>query len=144
MGKPLGLLIKEARERSCISKDAMSSALGVTLPEYEAIEAGMSDLEEWGPILASIAVKTGTPTSRLISRTGQSAQADEEPCGTLIRQHRENKEFSQKQLADLIGVSEETYQKIERGVSPIEEVAHRILQCAETLDLPVFNLLYAY
>ena len=138
----IGSAIKGARERRGLSIEEMSSNLKLTLGEYENIEAGQSELEAWGSVLARLAIKLKTPTSRLISETGKSRQAVEGACGTLIRRQREARSLTLEQMAKLSELPEEELNKIETGESPIEKLGPLLLQCAELVDQPVFNLLY--
>lgn len=140
----LGDVLRKERERKRLSISDVASTLGVTEPEYEALEAGNSPIEEWGPKLALIATRLKTPTSRFISKTGKAAQAERGTgqCGSFIKAHRERSEVSQEELAQALGVSVSEIASIENGESPLEEFAPLLLRFAELIKQPIFNLFY--
>jgi transcriptional regulator with XRE-family HTH domain len=140
----LGDVLKKERERVKLTHDETASRMGITLDEYLHLESGESPIEEWGPKLAQLAIKLQTPTSRLISASGKSAQAalEEGECGKLIRSHRERRNLSREELAKLLGVSEAEIEDIENGASPLEKCAPLLLAFAEVIEQPIFNLFY--
>ena len=140
----LGDVLKKERANKNLSPDEVAEYLGLTLDEYKELEEGNSPVEEWGPKLAKIAIKLSAPTSRLISDTGKLAQANQEQgqCGKLIRLHREKREKTPQDLAELLEVSVAELNAIENGDSPIETYGPILLGFAEFIDQPVFNLFY--
>lgn len=140
----LGDVLKKERERRNLSVSDCAVQLQMTEPDYEALESGQSPAEQWGPRLARIAVKLSTPTSRLISETGRSADAkkDEGQCGRLIAAHRARRGISREDLSDWLQTSPDEVTFIESGKSPIEGYGPLLLGFAEIVDLPVFNLFY--
>jgi len=140
----LGEVLRKERDRKKLSTEKVATDLGLSVGAYEELEAGGSVIEEWGPRLAQIAIKLSTPTSRLISKTGKSAQANQEDgqCGKLIRGHRERREMSKEDLAGRLTVTVEELVSIENGESPLEKYAPLLLHFAEIIDQPVFNLFY--
>ena len=140
----LGDVLRKERDRKRITVDDMAARLGLTSEAYEEIEAGSSPAEEWGPRLALIAIALETPTSRLISATGKSAQSKQTDgqCGKLIQSHREKRGLSQKDLAEKINVSPAEMQGIEAGDTLLETYAPLLLTFAEAIDQPIFNLFY--
>ena len=138
----LGDVLKKERELKGISLERAASTLGITETEYRLIEDGNSLAERWGPLLARIAIKLGTPTSRLISETGRSDGARKGACGRLIKQHRESKQKSPADLAAALELSREVYDQIEHGESPVEEFGPLLLRFAELIEQPIFNLFY--
>lgn len=140
----LGDVLKKERERKRLTVDDVAGQVGITVTQYEEMEAGRSPAEEWGPRLALIAIALQTPTSRLISATGKSAEAKqiEGQCGKLISSKREKQEFSQEELAKKLEISHSEMQAIEDGKTPLETYAPILLSYAETISQPIFNLFY--
>ena len=138
----LGDVLKKERERKKLSLDDMAGKLNLPLEKYQEMEAGNSPAEKWGPLLARIAIKLETPTSRLLADSGKSADTKAGQAGELIKKHRERRTKTPEQLAELLEVSREEYQEIEDGKSPIEEYGPILLHYAEVIDQPVFNLFY--
>jgi transcriptional regulator with XRE-family HTH domain len=60
----LGDVLKKERERKKLTVADISGQLRIMADAYRDIEAGHSSAEEWGPLLALIAVKLKTPISR--------------------------------------------------------------------------------
>jgi len=137
----LGAVLRKERERKKLTVEEVVSRLG---PDYNDFETGTSAIEEWGPRLGQIAINLSTPTSRLISETGKSAQAGRErgQCGRLIKQHREKRGLKREELAQRIGVPSERISWIENGGSPLEAYGPFLLGFAEMIEQPIFNLLY--
>ncbi|HKQ08252.1 MAG TPA: helix-turn-helix domain-containing protein [Blastocatellia bacterium] len=140
----LGDVFKKERERKRLTVDDAAARLGLTATAYTEVEGGSSPIEDWAPKLAEIAIKLATPTSRLISETGKSAQAAQEDgqCGRLIRAHRESRGLSRETLATQLGWPVEQLAAVESGVSPLEQYAPLTLRFAEAVDQPIFNLFY--
>src|SRR5262245_53421712 len=140
----LGDVLKKERSRKKITEDDMSTNLTISPEAYRDLEGGESPIEEWGPKLAQIAIKLSTPTSRLISETGKSAQANQTDgqCGQLITKHRENRELSREALAEKLNWTTEELALVEEGKSPLEQYAPLLLRFAEVIDQPIFNLFY--
>jgi len=140
----LGEVLRKERERKRFTIEGVAADLGLPCEKYSEIEAGLSPIEEWGPKLANIAIKLSTPTSRLISATGKSAQASLEggQCGKLIRSHRERRQLSHEELASRLEVTAEEIASIENGNSPLETYAPLLLRFSEIINQPIFNLFY--
>jgi transcriptional regulator with XRE-family HTH domain len=140
----LGDVLRKERERKNLTAEKVAADLGLPTEQYLELEKGESPIEEWGPKLGTIAINLSTPTSRLISETGKSAQAkqSEEQCGRLIRGHRERRNLSREELASELGISEDEIATIESGKSPIEIYAPLLLKFAEIVNQPIFNLFY--
>jgi transcriptional regulator with XRE-family HTH domain len=140
----LGDVLRKERNRKKMTEDDMSSSLAISVDEYKELEDGASPIEEWGPKLAQIAIKLSTPTSRLISETGKSAQANQihGQCGRLITKHREKRGLSCEALAEQLNWSTEELASIEDGQSQLERYAPLLLRFAEVIDQPIFNLFY--
>jgi transcriptional regulator with XRE-family HTH domain len=140
----LGDVLRKERERSKLSIDEIVSRLGVPRQEYESFENGLSEIEEWGPRLGQIAIKLKTPTSRLIGETGKYADArnGDGNCGKLIKAHRERRQLSQEELAQMLSLSTAEIAAIEDGKSPIEHFGPVLLGFAEAVNQPIFNLFY--
>jgi transcriptional regulator with XRE-family HTH domain len=138
----LGDVLKKEREKKGASPEEAAEKLGVSVEDYNKLESGESDVEKWAPLLAEIAIKLETPTSRLISETGRAEDAKAGQSGKLIQQHRERRELSADDLAEGIGVSKEEYAQIEAGDSPLEQYGPQVLAFAELIEQPVFNLFY--
>jgi transcriptional regulator with XRE-family HTH domain len=139
-----GEVLKKERERKKLTVDDAASELGLAPAAYAEFEGGASPIEEWAPKLAELAIKLSTPTSRLISETGKSAQAgrDGRQCGRLIQTHREKRGLRREDLAGQLGWPVEQLVLIENGASPIEQYAPLTLRFAEIIDQPIFNLFY--
>ncbi|HEX7333369.1 MAG TPA: hypothetical protein VF290_17835 [Pyrinomonadaceae bacterium] len=140
----VGEVLRKERERKKLDSEKVASYLGVSVDEYQTLEAGVSPVEEWGPKLAQIAIKLSTPTSRLISETGKSAEAKltSGQCGQLIAKHREHRKLSHEQLASLLSWAPDEVVAIEKGESPLETYAPLLLRFSEVIDQPIFNLFY--
>lgn len=59
--------------------------------------------------------------------------------GTVIRQHRELKNFSQKYVASKMGISQNAYSKIENNLTNL--TVHHVKQLSKILEVPVGDLL---
>jgi transcriptional regulator with XRE-family HTH domain len=140
----LGDVLRKERERKKLTLQDTAARLGMTVDSYEEFEAGSSPIEEWGPKLAQLAIKLSTPTSRLISETGKSAQAalSDGQSGQLIRSHRERRQLSQQDFATQLGWPLQELVQIENGKSPLEICGPSLLRFAELVDQPIFNLFY--
>jgi transcriptional regulator with XRE-family HTH domain len=137
-----GDVLKKERERKKISIEGAAEKLGLSPEQYRDIESGNSPAEELGTLLAKIAIKLETPTSRLLAESGKSADTKAGQAGELIRKHRERRGKTPEQMAEQLEISLEEYQKIESGQSGIEEWGPFFLRFAEMIDQPVFNLFY--
>ncbi len=140
----LGDVLRKERERKRVAVEDAAAKLGLSIDTYEEIEAGASPIEEWGPKVAEIAIKLKTPTARLISETGRSAQAaqNDGQCGRLIRTHRERRKLSREELVSQLGWPSELFDSVEEGGSPLEQYAPLLLRFAEMIEQPIFNLFY--
>jgi transcriptional regulator with XRE-family HTH domain len=140
----LGDVLKKERERKKLTVDDVLGRIGIPMEQYLEMEQGTSPAEEWGPKLALIATVLQTPTSRMISETGKSAQAKQTAgqCGTLIRKHREKRGLSQKELAEKLEIPISELESIEDGKTQLEIYAPALLSFAEIIDQPIFNLFY--
>ena len=138
----LGDVLKKERERKKISFDEMASRLGIPQEKYGEMEGGSSPAEKWGPLLAKVAIKLETPTSRLLAESGKSADTKNGQAGELIRKHRERRQKTVEQMAEQLEISKEEYEQIEAGQSGIEEYGPLLLHYAEVIEQPVFNLFY--
>lgn len=140
----LGEVLMKERERKKLSLEDMAGRLGIPVEKYQEMEAGGSEGETWGPLLAKIAIKLETPTSRLLAESGRSTDTRQGQAGELIRKHRERRNKTPEQMAELLEVSREEYERIEAGQSPIEEYGPFFLRFAEVIEQPVFNLFYPF
>jgi transcriptional regulator with XRE-family HTH domain len=138
----LGDVLKKERERKKLSFEETASKLGLSEDEYREVEGGTSPAEKWGPLLAKIAIKLETPTSRLLADSGKSADTKEGQAAELIKKHRERRNKTVDELAEGIEVTKEEYQQIEAGQSGIEKYGPLLLHFAELIEQPVFNLFY--
>lgn len=138
----LGDVLKKERERKKISFDETATRLGISQNQYGEMEGGSSPAEKWGPLLAKIAIKLETPTSRLLADSGKSADTKNGQAGELIRKHREKRQKTVDQMAEALEISKEEYEQIEGGQSGIEEYGPLLLHFAEIIEQPVFNLFY--
>jgi transcriptional regulator with XRE-family HTH domain len=132
------------RERKKLSLEQMAGKLELPVERYQEIEAGQSPAETWGPLLAKIAIKLETPTSRLLADSGKSGDTKAGQAGPLIQKHRERRSKSPEQMAEMLEISAEEYGQIEAGQSPIEEFGPLFLRFAEAIEQPVFNLFYPF
>jgi transcriptional regulator with XRE-family HTH domain len=138
----LGDVLKKERERKKISPEEMAGKLGIADDQYRDMEAGSSDAERWGPLLALVAISLETPTSRLLADSGKSADTQAGQAGELIRKHRERRGKSVDQMAEELSIPKEEYEQIEAGSSGIEQYGPLLLHYAEVIEQPVFNLFY--
>jgi transcriptional regulator with XRE-family HTH domain len=138
----LGDVLKKERERKKLSPEETANRLGVSQEKYSELEGGGSPAEKWGPLLAKIAIKLETPTSRLLAESGKSADTKAGQAGELIRKHRERRQKTVENMAEQLEISKEEYEQIEGGQSGIEEYGPLLLHFAEIIEQPVFNLFY--
>jgi transcriptional regulator with XRE-family HTH domain len=140
----LGEVLRKERERAELPPAEIAARLGLSMDEYRELEAGLSPAEEWGPKLGRIAITLKTPTSRLISETGKSAEAQRGVgrCGELIKQWRERSGLTQQALATSIDVPLAEVVSVENGKSPLESYAPLLLGFAEVVGRPIFDLFY--
>jgi len=138
----LGDVLKKEREKKGLSTAEVAESLGIKEKEYDALEAGESPAEDWGPHLAQIAIALETPTSRLLAESGRFADTKKGQAGGLIKGHRERREKTVAEMAEAVGISEKEYAKVEAGDSPIEVYGPLMLGFAEAIEQPVFNLFY--
>lgn len=138
----LGDVLKKERTRKKLSFEETASKLGISEEEYGEIEAGSSPAEKWGPLLAKIAIKLETPTSRLLAESGKSKDCNPGQAAELIRKHRERRGKTPEQMAEQLEISREEYEEIEAGGSGIEKYGPLLLHFAELIEQPVFNLFY--
>lgn len=59
--------------------------------------------------------------------------------GTIIRQYRELKNYSQKWVASQMGISQNAYSKIENNITQL--TVHHVRQLSKILEVPVLDLL---
>lgn len=138
----LGDVLKKERERKKLSFSETAARLGISEDQYGEMEGGTSPAESWGPLLARVAIKLETPTSRLLADSGKSADCKPGQAGELIRKHRERRQKSVDQMAEQLEIPKEQYEAIEAGQSGIEEYGPLLLHFAEVIEQPVFNLFY--
>lgn len=138
----LGDVLKKERERKKLSTADTAGKLGIAEDHYRELEAGASPAEQWGPLLARVAIQLETPTSRLLADSGKSADTQKGQAGTLIRKHRESRHKTVDQMAQELEISKQDYEEIEAGQSGIEEYGPLLLHFAEVIEQPVFNLFY--
>jgi transcriptional regulator with XRE-family HTH domain len=137
-----GDVLRKEREKKKLSREQVAEGLGLPLERYEAMEAGESPAETWGPRLALIAIELETPTSRLLAESGRAADCRPGQAGELIRKHRERRGKTPEQMAAALEISPEDYLAIESGQSPLEEQGPLLLRFADLIEQPVFNLFY--
>jgi transcriptional regulator with XRE-family HTH domain len=138
----LGDVLKKERERRKLSVEETASKLGISEEEYREMEAGGSPAEQWGPLLALVAIKLETPTSRLLADSGKSADTQPGQAGQLIRKHRERRNKSIDEMSEGLEIPKQEYEQIEAGESGIEKYGPLLLHFAEVIEQPVFNLFY--
>jgi transcriptional regulator with XRE-family HTH domain len=140
----LGDVLRKERERKDFAVEQVAAELNLPVDAYRDLEEGSSQIEQWAPKLAQIAIKLSTPTSRLISETGKSAEArrDDSQCGRLIRSHREQRALDQEEFARSLDMPVSELDSIESGKSPLEIYAPLLLKFAELIEQPIFNLFY--
>ena len=138
-------VLRMERERNNLTAEQMAAKLGLKVESYEDLEGEESPLEECGyHRLVQIAIKLSTPTSRLISKTGKSSEAKQHAgqCGKLIMAHREKRQISRDDLAKQLNIPINELAFIEEGKSQLEAYAPLLLQFAELVGQPIFNLFY--
>ncbi|OLY93938.1 Transcriptional regulator, contains XRE-family HTH domain [Cnuella takakiae] len=59
--------------------------------------------------------------------------------GSIIRQYREFKNYSQKWVASQMGISQNAYSKIENNITQL--TVHHVRQLSKILEVPVLDLL---
>ena len=151
----LGDVLKKERENRDLSVAEVADRLKIPEAEYQAIEAGESPAELWGPHLAHIAIALETPTSRLLAESGRFKDTNMGQAGPLIQGHRKEREKSIAEMVESLAsyeemqtqdgykpLTQEDYEQIEAGGSPIETYGPLFLGFAEAIEQPVFNLFY--
>ena len=138
----LGDVLRKERQARGLSAADLSARIGLAEAEYERLEQGLSPAEKWGPVLAKIAIRFETPTSRLICASGRSVDAGAGGCGPRIRAKREERGDTVEAVAQYLELPFSEYAAVEAGGSPIEECAPVLLRFAEAVDQPIFNLFY--
>ncbi|MEM7479765.1 MAG: hypothetical protein AAF481_01215 [Acidobacteriota bacterium] len=138
----LGDVLRKERTKKGIESGAAAGALEVSDEEYSRLEAGDTDAETAGPLLAQIAIALETPVSRLIAPSGRSEDAKAGQFGQLVQEHRERREKSPDEMAEALGIELGDYQQIESGESNLETWAPIFLRFAELIEQPVFNIFY--
>jgi transcriptional regulator with XRE-family HTH domain len=138
----LGHVLAKERKRKGIDAPEVASKLGIPLEQYQQWEAGNSNAEKWGPVLAKIAIRLEMPISRLLTETGKTADTSQGQAARLIAYHRTRKGVSLAQLSESSGCTTEELAEIELGRSAIEEIGPRLLRFAELINQPMFNLFY--
>jgi len=138
----LGDVLRKERQARGLSAADVAAKLGIAAAEYDTIEQGQTPAERWGPVLAKIAIRLETPTSRLISQSGRAADARAGDCGTRIQTARVERGIAPTAVAEYVELSAADYAQIESGQSPIEQYGPLLLRFAEVVDQPVFNLFY--
>ncbi len=59
--------------------------------------------------------------------------------GTIIRQYRESRNYSQKWMASQMNISQNAYSKIENNITQL--TVHHLKQLAQILEVPILDLL---
>jgi DNA-binding XRE family transcriptional regulator len=138
----LGEVLAHQRQRAGLTTSQAASCMQISDDEYQELESGTSDAEEWAPILAMAAVTLGTPTSRLFSESGKARDATPGRAAHLLMQHRNKLAMSVHEMAETLDVSPEKLVALEESGSRMEQLGIRLLRFAETIEQPVFNLLH--
>lgn len=138
----LGDVLRKEREKRGLTPAETASHMKISESEYGELEGGESPAEEWGPVLAHIAIALETPTSRLLAESGRSEDTQPGQAGRLITAHRERRGLSSEEAAQKAEMDVETYASVEAGDSPLEIYGPRLLAFAEAVEIPVFNLFY--
>lgn len=142
----IGDVMKKEREGKGLNRyrsftvQQMAQELGISVSEYESIEAGTSEVERWFPTLCQLAVRLEVPTSRLLAASGKAADCKPGQAGPRIRVQREERGYTVEEMAEMMGLSVAEYVPIEKGDSPIERWGPLMLRFAELIEQPVFNI----
>jgi transcriptional regulator with XRE-family HTH domain len=128
--KKLGILMRDAREKSGKSVEECAQAMGLSSDELSAVEAG--ERPPTLPELEILAYYLDVPLehfwqSEIIKPTGSSREVDAEgikqsrqiAIGDLIKQSRKGADLSIEELSQRAGVSESNLQAYEQGDAPI-------------------------
>jgi transcriptional regulator with XRE-family HTH domain len=135
-----GQVLQKERSRARFSPAEMAERVRLANEQYEKLESGEPEIEEWAPLLGRMAMEFEIPTSRLISSTGRSEHA--EGCGRLIRRRREQLGTSVSHVAERLQISLDRYQSIEAETSPLESLGPALLRFSEATTVPIFNFFY--
>ncbi len=138
----LGDVLRKERGKAALSAEEVAEKMGITVEQYNSLEAGTSEAEVWGPRLAQLAITLETPTSRLLADSGRAADTEKGNAGDLIKGHRERRDKTVEDLAAALGIDAEKYAAVESGESPLETVGPQLLAFAEAIEQPIFNLFY--
>lgn len=113
------------------------------MESYIQVESGESGIEDWGVLLARVAVVLSTPMSRLIPAAGASVDATRHSVGALVCEARKRRNLTEEHLARRLGLSTDAYRRVEGGLTPIEHWSRAAHRYAELVEQPVFNLFAA-
>ena len=138
----LGDVIRKERERCGISVVQAAETLKLDVEDYARIENGQSAAEQWGPIIATMAMKLEVPMARLLSVNGRSDGVDRSSVGHLLAQHRRAAGISSDAFARQLGMDVGEYTGVEEGAVPLDPLARWLLTFSELVDQPVFNLFF--
>lgn len=142
----LGDVIRKEREGKGLNRyhkmtvEEAAQKLNIDAAALAAVENGDSPVEKWFPILCEIAVTLKVPTSRLLAKSGRSADTKPGQAGRLIMERREERGKTIEEMAELMEMEVDEYVTIEKGESPIETIGPMLLRFAELIEQPVFNL----
>ncbi len=143
--KIIAVLLQGARLKSGKSKKDCAAALGITAGVYTAYEDGRRDLSL--PELELLANYLNVPiggffdnTDRLVEEESpvprdQVIELRQRIIGALMRKARTDKNVSQKDLAEHIGISPHRITEYEFGQKPIPIA--QLQEMAEVLDVPM-------
>lgn len=137
--KMMGLRIKQAREAKGLTQDELAEKLKiksrVSISNYEA---GRSVPP--GDVLRDLADILNTSTDYLLGRDKpfEPISTGERDIGWAIREERQALGLTQKELGDLIGVSQKQISNYELGVSPIDELTLEKLMRVFNTSYPAF------
>jgi transcriptional regulator with XRE-family HTH domain len=120
----LGDVMRKERERCGLSAVQVASTLNLDIGEHADIENGKSAAEQWGPIIAAIAMKFRVPIARLLSVNGRSDWFGKNTVARLLEQHRRLADASRDAVAGEIGIDAGQYAAAEDGrvrsmISPV-------------------------
>jgi len=148
--KKLGLLLKDARLARHRSTSSCAQAMGCSVEEYEAMEAGQQAPSL--PQLEALAYYLDVPLehfweSRALSETESPMPLEnvqtllglrQRMIGTHLRLARQQRNLTQSELARRVGLDESTLEQYETGMRPIPLPELELL--ANALDLRLEDL----
>lgn len=140
--KQMGMRIKQAREKKGLTQDDLADKLKLTRTSVSNYESGRALPPS--DVLRALACILDVSTDYLLGIGEENKFEDEdenyahEDIGHAIKEERLRNGLTQKELAEMVGVSQSEISKFERGLAPIPlKIAEKIAD-AFGMSYPTF------